>query len=90
MEKLKTYYQIMIDKTNNPKHKDYYLSQLKLITNGKPEKSKTFEKIKVYSSVLNMHFDSVIDASFYVGKSQGYVSACLSGRLKNKYGFQKL
>lgn len=81
---MREYYQKMLNQVSNPKHKAYYK---KMIKGENPYKSKTTKPQKIYSLVLNMHFDSASEASRYVGKYTNYCYNCLKGVVDNKYKF---
>ena len=90
------YYKIMITQTKNSEHLIYYKKMLKKYQGVSVKKENNYTpkylfKIninKVYSSVLNMYFRDMAQASRYVNKGRSYARRCIIGELENKYKFK--
>ena len=89
---MEEYYKDLISKTSNPVFKEYYNSMLNYYKRGEKPLIKNFKfKIgidKVYSEELDRYFDSMSQASIYVGKGRSYTRRCIIGELENKYKFK--
>jgi hypothetical protein len=79
------YFREMYEKSKNPIHKDYY----KRMMNGGYSKS-CGSPTKIFSTKLNKSFDTMAEASRYVGKSKSYCYMVLKDELPNTYGFMKI
>lgn len=84
------YYQKMLEKATNPKHKAYYKKMIKGNDPYKTKKKEFPKPQRVYSKMLDMEFDSMTEASRFLGCNDRYVYHCFSGHLKNFFGFIKI
>lgn len=88
------YYKTLISQTKNPNHLKYYKKMLDKFS-GKEIKNNYTERYlfkiktnKVYSTVLKKKFETMAEASRYVGKGRSYARRCIIGELENKYNFK--
>jgi hypothetical protein len=83
---LKNYYDKMLKESRNPEHKLYYYNRL----HGNEIDEDKNKTQKVYSKKLDMQFQTMVEASRFIGKSDTYVYMILKNNLPNYYGFEKV
>ena len=83
---IKSYYEEMLNKSSNPDHKTYYYNML----HGNDIEEAKNKSQRIYSKKLDMYFDTMAEASRFIGKSDTYVYMILRDGLPNHYEFSKV